>query len=168
MSRKHFSLDRSKKISVSRSSPLTVSAPRLRSRGCLSDPLDILRFADSFAPGDHMECGRGVDQFPNCRRVLSVKQRNTKPYRLSHRSRSKSRYSSKFVTSTLALPLSRYRLKQFVGRPGGSRNPIIIILAPFSRAFCLVRTTKAYSGRGADIVMESITLTIRAVFRHET
>ena len=28
----------------------------------------------------------------------------------------------------------------------------------FSRAFWLVRTTKVYSGMGADIVMESITL----------
>jgi hypothetical protein len=33
--------------------------------------------------------------------------------------------------------------------------------APFSRAFWLVRTTKVYSGLGADIVMESITRNIK-------
>ena len=37
--------------------------------GNLSNPLGLLRLPDRFATGDRMEHRRGVDQFPECRRV---------------------------------------------------------------------------------------------------
>jgi hypothetical protein len=37
--------------------------------GCLSGSMGLLRLVDSFATGDRMEYGRGVDQFPKRRRV---------------------------------------------------------------------------------------------------
>ena len=41
--------------------------------GCLSGSMGLLRLVDSFATGDRMERGRGVDQFPKCRRVPSFR-----------------------------------------------------------------------------------------------
>jgi hypothetical protein len=41
--------------------------------GCLSGSVALLRLVDSFATGDRMELNRGVDQFPNCRRVPSFR-----------------------------------------------------------------------------------------------
>src|SRR5271167_607226 len=41
--------------------------------GYLSGSMGLLRLVDSFATGDRMERGRGGDQFPKCRRVLSFR-----------------------------------------------------------------------------------------------
>ena len=39
----------------------------------LSDFVGLLWFVDRFATGDRMERGRGVDQFPMCRRIPSFR-----------------------------------------------------------------------------------------------
>src|SRR5262252_3698455 len=39
--------------------------------GCLPDPMDLLRLADSVAARDRLECDRGNDQFPQRCRIFS-------------------------------------------------------------------------------------------------